>query len=282
MDVFRDVVLALAVSLGLVNALGWLIKSWMGQRILHDIKHTYDKKLELLKSGLKEQENISASIERRLDSGEEFVRSSAAKLTLERRKGAMAYQLECLTGIWNMMVEFRNLSSLANNLGALDLSALDAMDVKSRRRFMEMMFPPDNQSKYDLVIGERYRPFVPVELYKAYCASVACAAYIMTVAVAFRTTGMDPREINRKYVREAIDEVLPGRFVTVDLQTDLILIGRLMKELEDFADLSIRGEISSGEAGDVESVRKVAADARNAVSNLQLRVAVDQVECKGS
>jgi hypothetical protein len=282
MDVFRDLALGLAVSLGVGNALVWLIKSWVGQRILHDIKHTYDRKLELLKSGLKEQENISASIERRLDSGEEFVRSSAAKLTLERRKGAMAYQLECLAGLWNLMAGFRNLSSLANNLGALDVSVLDAMDVKGRRRFMEVLFPPDTQSKYDLVIGEKYRPFVPVDLYKAYCASVACAAYVMTVAVAFRTAGLDPREINRRFVKEAIDEVLPGRFVSADLQADLVLIGRLMKELEDFADLSIRGEISSGEADDVESVRKVAADARNAVSNLQLRVAADQVECKES
>jgi|GEM_PF-5925770 len=268
MSQFWQLLLSIAASSGITLSAAWLAKSWLGARIANDVKHTYDARLETLKNDLRVQADISASIERRLDSGEEFVRSSAARLTLERRKGAMSHQLESLKEIWGIVSSFRELGSLASNLGAMDMTWFAGLQPSERKEIMSVFLREGTIQKFNLAAGEKYRPFVPQEVYKVYAASVACAAFVMGVAVT-RKSALDSETLSRKFVSDALEGVLPGRFAPSDLQSDLLQVAEIMRELEDLGDQLIRSHISGGEDVDVESVSRVAKGSLDAMSLLR-------------
>jgi hypothetical protein len=95
------------VSAVLLAALGWLFKSWIGERLKAGIKHEYDDRLEKLKAELKSQSDAHlASMKSEVDRQSEKLRIASVSFS-EVQKATIAKKIEAVDVLWLGVIRAR-------------------------------------------------------------------------------------------------------------------------------------------------------------------------------
>lgn len=95
------------VSAVLLAALGWLFRSWIGERLKASIKHEYDDRLEKLKAELKSQGDAHlTSLKSEVDRQSEKLRIASASFS-EVQKATIAKKIEAVDALWLGVIRSR-------------------------------------------------------------------------------------------------------------------------------------------------------------------------------
>ncbi|OPA99409.1 hypothetical protein BFW87_04080 [Pseudomonas fluorescens] len=88
------------VSAALVLALGWLLRTWIGERLKASLKHEYSERLERLKTDLKKQSDADlASAKAEIDSQAEKLKVAAVSFS-EVQKATLPKKIEAVDALW--------------------------------------------------------------------------------------------------------------------------------------------------------------------------------------
>ncbi|MGP6460705.1 hypothetical protein [Pseudomonas parakoreensis] len=94
------IVASAGVSATLVLALGWLLRTWIGERFKAGLKHEYDDRLERLKVELKKQSDADlASAKAEIDSQAEKLKVAAISFS-DVQKATIPKKIEAVDALW--------------------------------------------------------------------------------------------------------------------------------------------------------------------------------------
>ena len=147
---------------GMLSAVAWLAREWIGARLTKTIQHEFDRKLEKLRSDLREsEEKLKARI--REKEGEIAALRSGALSALASRHAALdKRRLEAIDQIWSAFNALAPARSLATSMGFIKFES--AAEIAERdpkaRQFFEMLGGGFDMSKLDLSDADKARPYL--------------------------------------------------------------------------------------------------------------------------
>lgn len=96
------------VSAVLLAALGWLLRTWIGERFKASVKHEYDDRLERLKSELKAQSDLDlAALKSEVDRQAEKLKIAALSFS-DVQKATIPRKIEAVDNLWAAVRQARN------------------------------------------------------------------------------------------------------------------------------------------------------------------------------
>jgi hypothetical protein len=96
------------VSAVLLAALGWMLRTWIGERLKASIKHEYDDRLERLKSELKAQSDLDlAALKSEVDRQAEKLKIAALSFS-DVQKATIPRKIEAVDNLWAAVRQARN------------------------------------------------------------------------------------------------------------------------------------------------------------------------------
>lgn len=96
------------VTTVLLAALGWLLRTWIGERFKASIKHEYDDRLERLKSELKAQSDLDlAALKSEVDRQAEKLKIAALSFS-DVQKATIPRKIEAVDNLWAAVRQARN------------------------------------------------------------------------------------------------------------------------------------------------------------------------------
>lgn len=111
MDTFKSFVLtaitSAGVSVAMVAVLGWLLRTWISERLKASLKHEYDDRLEKLKAELKAQGDAHlTALKSEVDRQAEKLRIAAASFS-EVQKATIPKKIEAVDALWLGVIQTR-------------------------------------------------------------------------------------------------------------------------------------------------------------------------------
>ncbi|MFF5867607.1 hypothetical protein [Pseudomonas sp. NPDC012596] len=95
------------VTTVLLAALGWLLRTWIGERLKASIKHDYDERLERLKSELKVQNDLDlAALKSEVDRQAEKLKIAALSFS-DVQKATIPRKIEAVDDLWAAVMQAR-------------------------------------------------------------------------------------------------------------------------------------------------------------------------------
>jgi hypothetical protein len=92
----------------LVLIIGWICRTWIGERLKASVKHEYDDRLEQLKAELKAQGDSNlALLKSEIDRQGEKLRIAASSFS-EVQKATIARKVDAVDALWNGFVQMRD------------------------------------------------------------------------------------------------------------------------------------------------------------------------------
>ncbi|RVT53976.1 hypothetical protein [Rubrivivax albus] len=157
---------------GVLGAIAWLAREWIGARLTKTIQHEFDQKLEQLRSDLREsEEKLKARI--REKEGEIAALRSGALSALASRHAALdKRRLEAIDQIWTAFRVLEPARSLATSMGFIKFESaaeLVANDPRARQ-FFEMLGGSFDPSKLDLSAADMARPYLTPMVWAVFSA----------------------------------------------------------------------------------------------------------------
>lgn len=112
MDTLINFALTAIASAGvttvLLAALGWLLRTWIGERFKASVKHEYDDRLERLKSELKAQSDLDlAALKSEVDRQAEKLKIAALSFS-DVQKATIPRKIEAVDNLWGAVRQARN------------------------------------------------------------------------------------------------------------------------------------------------------------------------------
>ncbi|MEX5531053.1 hypothetical protein [Pseudomonas syringae] len=96
------------VSAVLLAALGWMLRTWIGERLKASIKHEYDDRLERLKNELKAQSDLDlAALKSEVDRQAEKLKIAALSFS-DVQKATIPRKIEAVDNLWAAVRQARN------------------------------------------------------------------------------------------------------------------------------------------------------------------------------
>jgi hypothetical protein len=147
----------------LLAILGWLLRSWIGERLRASIKHEYDDRLEKLKAELKSQgDGQLASLKSEMDRQAEKLRIASASFA-EMQKATVTKKIEAVDDLWQTIISGRK--SLPDILQLLDRIDIPRLDGKALANVTLMADAFDSEQAVTLVNDlfgdvQKHRPFL--------------------------------------------------------------------------------------------------------------------------
>ncbi|WP_374363488.1 hypothetical protein [Pseudoduganella danionis] len=253
---------------GVLSAVAWFSREWIGARLTRSIQHEFDRKLEQLRSELRNsEEQLKARIRER--EGEISALRSGALTALASRHAALdKRKLEAVDQIWAAFNALAPARTLATNLGFIKFETateLAERDPKARE-FFTLIGAGFDWSKLDQSKAELARPFVTPMVWAVYLAIRAIAMHS-----AMRWTVLKGGLGNKDFadadsIRALVVKVLP-HYDDYLKQNGPAVYYYVLQALED----SLLGELNSmmsGEEVDKASLRQ-AAEIIRAAGELQ-------------
>lgn len=113
MDTLIDFVLTIiataGVSAALLLAVGWLLRTWIGERFKASVKHEYDDRLENLKAELRREGDANlAELTSEIDRQADKLRIASASFS-EVQKVIIVRKIEAVEALWLAVLEGRRL-----------------------------------------------------------------------------------------------------------------------------------------------------------------------------
>lgn len=112
MDTLRDFALTTLTTAGtsaaLLLFLGWLLRTWIGERLKADLRHEYDERLERLKTELKAQSDANLALAKAdIDRKAELLRVSAVSFS-EVQKATITRKIQAVDEMWAAALNARS------------------------------------------------------------------------------------------------------------------------------------------------------------------------------
>lgn len=103
-----DATKSAAPPAALLLAIGWLGRTWIGERLKASVKHEYDDRLEQLKADLKEQGDSNlALLKSEIDRQGEKLRIAASSFS-EVQKATITRKVDAVDALWNGFLQMRD------------------------------------------------------------------------------------------------------------------------------------------------------------------------------
>lgn len=164
---------------GVLSAVAWLSREWIGARLTKSIQHEFDQKLEQLRADLREsEEKLKARI--REKEGEIAALRSGALTALASRHAALdKRRLEAIDQIWGAFNALAPARGLATSMGFIKFeSAAELAERDSKaREFFSMIGGGFDWSKLDQSGADKSRPFLTPMVWAVYLAIRAVALH---------------------------------------------------------------------------------------------------------
>jgi hypothetical protein len=175
-----------AFSVALLACLGWLFRTWLGERIQLSIKNEYDKKLEKFKAEIKDEADVRLTdMKALLNRQSEILRITATSFS-EVQKATIARKIEAVDILWHGIITFRkkfpSSAYLTDILTDKELSELHT-DPNSRKHSEELdKFNLDDlisaSSNEVLLVRPHLGEFVWA-LYSIYCTILMRSIFLL-------------------------------------------------------------------------------------------------------
>ncbi|WP_330206596.1 MULTISPECIES: hypothetical protein [unclassified Pseudomonas] len=96
------------VTTALLAALGWLLRTWIGERFKASVKHEYDDRLERLKSELRAQSDLDlAALKSEVDRQAEKLKIAALSFS-DVQKATIPRKIDAVDNLWEAVRQARN------------------------------------------------------------------------------------------------------------------------------------------------------------------------------
>jgi hypothetical protein len=157
---------------GVLSGIAWLAREWIGARLTKAIQHEFDRKLEKLRSELRESEEMLKARIREKEGEITALRSGALSALASRHAALDKRRLEAIDQIWAAFNALAPARSLATNMGFIKFES--AAEIAERdpkaRQFFEMLGGAFDMSKLDLSAADKARPYLTPMVWAVFSA----------------------------------------------------------------------------------------------------------------
>jgi hypothetical protein len=267
----KDFLLAMSLGSGITLGLGallvYLVRSWFEERLKRSIQHDYDKKLELLRSELRaEEEQRKAALKENNTTVDALLRRISEQNTmLDTRR------VQAVERLWQEFIALRKLSGVVMVLASINFdkaAELAERDPRTREMFKAMM---PNLEVPDMAVAEAQRPFLSALPSICFDAYFTCVAHSLMKAKML-TMGLNMKgAIEDKAVLVAMKKALPSRTQYID-EHGLRIMHLLLPEMQELLLYTLGTEIGADESDQTKVERLVAVPALVAEANQRLNI----------
>jgi hypothetical protein len=201
----------------LLGAALWFLRSWIATRLTQSVQHEYDKKLETLRTGFRQSEELFKAELRSKEAQIEALRSGALTGLASRQAALDKRRIEAVDQLWSTVIALGSLKGASATLSAINFAAASkiASENPKVREAFAIIAEPFDIKKIDFSPASKARPFVSViawALFFAYQAIVVFAVLRLHMLKA----GIDaPQVLNPDSVVDLIKAALPDAADTV-------------------------------------------------------------------
>jgi len=164
---------------GVLSAIAWLLREWIGARLTKSIQHEFDRKLEQLRADLRESEERLKARIREKEAEISALRSGALTALASRHAALDKRKLEAVDQIWAAFNALAPARGLATSMGFIKFESaaeLAERDSKARELF-SMIGGGFDWNKLDQSGADKARPFVTPMVWAVYTAIRAIAMH---------------------------------------------------------------------------------------------------------
>ena len=162
-----NVLATAGVSAALLAVLGWLLRTWIGERLRASIKHEYDERLEILKAELKrEGDSNLAELKSEVDRQADKLRISSASFS-EVQKAVIVRKIQAVDVLWLAVLEGR----------ALMPAPIVTSDVLTRSELLEIYSGPLGSELRAVEFGIITKFFAKVQDHRPFLGEVIWAQF---------------------------------------------------------------------------------------------------------
>lgn len=164
---------------GILSAIVWLSREWIGARLAKSIQHEFDRKLELLRADLRESEEKLKERIREKEGEIAALRSGALTALASRHAALDNRRLQAVDQIWEAFNGLAPARGLATSLGFIKFefaAELAERDPKARELF-SMLAGDFDMSKLNQSAANKARPFLTPMVWAVYLAIRAVAMH---------------------------------------------------------------------------------------------------------
>lgn len=235
----------------------WLFRRWITERLARSIQHDLDRKLEALRSSLRESEERLKAELREKEIEIAHLRSGALSAMASRQMNLDKRRLDAIDQLWASVNSLTPARYIASMMGAVkfDAAATAAESDPRMREFFATIGNGFEPSKLDHSGAAKARPFVSASVWAAYSALLSVIMFSvfrwMQIKGGLGARDFGNHEAIRKVIKAALPDWKEDYLDSLDPSNYQVLI----EPLEDRLLQSIRSMLA-GEEDDKAAVER--------------------------
>lgn len=255
-----DYIIMPSITVLAVGGVLWLFRNWLVTRLTNSISHEYSKKIEILKSELRQSENVFNEDLKKRSSEVESIRNAGLSNLLASRTALNERRILAVEQVWKAITDLAPAKAMAHVLSRLEMDAVEAelSSTVNGKSFLDDVhavaggFEVKNLPRNEAALARPFLSPICWSLYSAYSAIVmhSCLQFEL-----IRRLG-SAKYLDKGHVIKLIEVALPHQKETID-KFGIAAAYFLIEELEA-AILKEFDSIIRGEPFDAENVKRAA------------------------
>ncbi len=235
----------------------YLARNLLEVRLKNSVKHDYDRKIELLKTDLRNSEESFKAELKVKESQIDALRSGALSGLVNRQAALYERRLEAVNQLWGAITSLQSAKTISLKMSAINFETaekISADDPRVREMF-EVLAKGFDANSMDTKEASLARPFISPLAWALFSAYASIISYAV-LKIMLLQKGLGKNLINVEAIMELVKVALPHQKNYIE-EHGPDALHYLLEELENKI-LSELEKILNGEESDKESVKQAA------------------------
>ena len=235
----------------------YLARNLLEVRLKNSVKHDYDRKIELLKTDLRNSEESFKAELKVKESQIDALRSGALSGLVNRQAALYERRLEAVNQLWGAITSLQSAKTISLKMSAINFETaekISADDPRVREMF-EVLAKGFDANSMDTKEASLARPFISPLAWALFSAYASIISYAV-LKIMLLQKGLGKNLINVEAIMELVKVALPHQKNYIE-EHGPDALHYLLEDLENKI-LSELEKILNGEESDKESVKQAA------------------------